>query len=326
MSRFFAMLRGVAVCSSSAIALASTARADTMLLNETFASDPVAAGRATVDGNPADASRFTYSAANHAETASANTLDPTTRLVWSLGKTLNQNTSFSYSATFSIASQGFYADPNGYAELTFGLINSATTGFDRTGSPSNYSSDNTFDMVTTDYFPNVSSRYGGPSLTPDVFQSQSANPGSDAFAGLQSNYGQESALDDPGESPLPQDVALTADLTYDAATRMITLRMLDNGTPLDINKVGAGGAIGGADGNITTIQLALPSDVQFSVNSFAVPLWRDGFANSSTGASLTANLSFSHVQVAETPEPASLLMIAIGSLALIVRRHHRLGA
>jgi hypothetical protein len=163
-----------------------------------------------------------------------------------------------------------------------------------------------------------------------VIESDDDNPGTDAFAGLHFPFAPETGLD---EEPVTlADVALTAELTYDAATRRVVLTLADANGPLAINAVGSGSAAGGADGDITTIESLLPVGAEFEVDSFGLMLWYDYFAeyemDFSTSAvsrkvnpvsSLIADVSFDAFEVALVPEPGTALLV-LGGLSVLVRR------
>ena len=108
-------------------------------------------------------------------------------------------------------------------ELAFGLTNSSLTGGDRTGSLANFSSDNTFDTVEFNYFPNVSSEFGGPTLTPSVFGGQDG----DAFSNFASIFGDASNLGThaSGITGLANGTEYQAQLAYDGTTQLMTLTM-----------------------------------------------------------------------------------------------------
>ena len=109
---------------------------------------------------------------------------------------------------FEILSNNFFADPNGFAQIAFGLVNGTTTGNDRSGGIGHLtdpagigSSGDTYDAVTFDYFPNVSPFFASPSLTTTIFTSKTGSE--PAFSDINSPFGDESALDNPGESAAP---------------------------------------------------------------------------------------------------------------------------
>ena len=261
----------------------STSLAET-ILDERFIDDPIAAGRATVDG---DADRFASRPSSLL--ARYDTALPTASLSWPLGRTFSHNTDFSYSFDFTLRGDTLAALPDAFAQLSFGLTNSTTTGDDRVGG-----NGTAFDLVTVDYFPNVSPVFGGPSLGPSVVET---NRGGGFFDHLQFPFGAESQLDDEGESSLPTDMRLTAHVTYAAANKLLTLQMLGPDGLLPINQIGGRfGEEGGEDGDVTTIELFMPPTVRFSVDSAAILLWQDTFAPPGV-STVVADLDFHAIRV-----------------------------
>ncbi len=115
------------------------------------------------------------------------------------------NDSFEFGAILTIRSRGFFADPDGFSQIAFGLWNSATTGFGRTSFPSD-----SYDLLEFNYFPNVTS-FGGPFLSPTVFGGE---VGANAFF----NFAFTSAA-----VALPLDVPLLCRFVHDGAARRLTL-------------------------------------------------------------------------------------------------------
>lgn len=107
-----------------------------------------------------------------------DSLEPTARALVPLSRALRAQDDFEVSAIFVIRPEGFFADPLGFAQIAFGLMNRQTTGEDRTGDPADFRAD-TFDTLEFDYFPNVSPFFGGPFTGAAAF---GAPAGDDAFA------------------------------------------------------------------------------------------------------------------------------------------------
>lgn len=277
---------------------AGKASAATLLL-EDFADDPVAGGRATIGGS---ASRFTFAPGN--VTAHYDSFASTAKLSFPLHKTLTEADDFSFEVDFRILNAGYSANTNVGAQLAFGLTNSLTTGNDRAGG----TTQDAFDVVTFDYFPNVSPQFGGPSLGPSVVQS---NNGSGFFSRISFPFGPESDLDaDEGELALPHDSLLRASFNYLAATRMLTISVSESGVPLDINLLGLALLTGGFDGDTTTIQNQLAPSAVFAVDQFSLTLWQETF-----GFSLVdADVVFERIVVvdASVPEPSTLAIATLG--------------
>lgn len=287
------------------------------ILSENFMDDPVVSGQAQVTAG--DASRFTYDGVADTLTAAYDTALPTAKLAWQLPTTLDQNTGFRFDVDFTLFNVS--AISTGFAQVAFGLIHSTTTGNDRVGG----TTADGYDVVTVDYFPNISDIFGGPTLTPTAIETDDgasgflqtfddpntpnvneSSPGSIIFP-----FGQETDMTDEGS--LPEGTPLHASLTYDEAMRLLTLRIDGE----DINSVGDSGISGGHDGDIHTIQSFLPAEAEFSVDSFAITLWEDTFGASGV-STVQADVRFDSFEVfVKVPEPASamILLIAAGFVA-----------
>ena len=259
---------------------------------EDFSTDPLGGGRwAVLDG---DAGRFVYDSASQSLRAHFDTGLPTARLVRELGATVNQASSFRYTVDFEILSEGFFWDPDGYAQIAFGLMNRSTTGPDRAGG--NEALEKAYDILTFDYFPNISPFWGGPTLSPTLINSPSA---AGYWGSFNFEAGRETRLNDAGELPLPLDTPLTAEVTYAyrGATGRATLRVLQNETPLAINRWGGADgdppAWGGVDGDPTTISTTLDG-VGFAHDAFGFLLWNDSWALTS---SVIADVVFHRVEM-----------------------------
>lgn len=212
----------------------------------------------------------------------------TSRLQLPLGFTLGASTDFTVSAQFSLANVS--ALDNQAMQLAFGLVNTATTGGNRTGSPT--SSANTFNTVEVDYFPNVSPIYGyGATLTPAIFGAQK-NTGN-IFANYATIFGSGSDLGDntTGITALPQNTNLQAALTYAASTHAFTLQ-LSQIAP---------------NGSLTTLVTEVPVlDLDneptydptrpFQVNALAIMAYQDGFHTTSP-PTLSADVTFQKLSV-----------------------------
>lgn len=269
------------------------------LLLETFVDDPVLAGRATTSG---DSGRFTF--APGSATAHYDSLAPTAKLSFALGKTLTQADDFSFEVDFRILSAGYTANGNVGSQIAFGLTNAATTGNDRAGG----ATQDAFDLVTFDYFANVSQQFGGPSLGPSVVKSSS---GGSFFSHISFPFSAESDLDNvEGEPELPHDSLLRAFVGYEANSGVITLSVSEAGVPLDINLLGQSLLPGGFDGDVTTIQNMLAPGFAFSVDQFSLTLWEETFGFSLVDADVVFERI--HVIDASVPEPTSLAIAVLG--------------
>ena len=291
--------------------------------NESFGDDPVANGRASVVGN---AGQVGYNPT--ATTLNVDSELPRVAMVWDLSQPITDAWSFTMSATFSIA-PGYVADPNGFSQLvSFGLLNSVTTGGNRSGGPDDGDFNipdppaDTFDLVSVDYFANVSPFFSSLTLTPTVFGS---NDGSDnGFNVFSGPFGTESLIDDTANGepgPLTAATAYTAQLDFDAITRALTLRLFADQTPVLIN------AGGGSDADVMTIQHTLPSGIGFVVDQIGVMSWKDFYddAGWTTVGEPSAEGDVSYTALSLTaeqtvPEPTALVLMGVGVGGLVLRR------
>lgn len=247
---------------------------------ETFEDDPVAAGRWYVMTGE-DSSRFVYDASGQTLTGSYNTDLSTARLVRPLGRTLTQDDSFCCRVDFVINSEGFHADTFFNAQVSFGFLNTTTTGPDRAGESAE---DKAYDLVTFDYFPNITP-FGGPSLCATIIN---RDVGQGFYGAIDFEQGPETELTKPEESDLPRDVMLTADIRYRASLGRATLRLLNNSTPIMLNFGG------GLDGDPTTITTVLTGP-GFDLDAFGILLWKDTL--SGDGTTVRADLVFHAIEV-----------------------------
>lgn len=252
---------------------------------ESFADDPVAAGRWRVhDG---DATRFRYQPQARSLLAHYDTLEPTARLVRPLCRPMRPTDSFEFTATFRIHSDGFVADSRRHAQIAFGFMNSATTGTDRVYGLNGQGS---YDLVSFDYYPNIS-LFGGPSAGATVI---TTDTGAGFASAIRFDFGPETEMSDQGEGLLPLDEWLTASIAYDGPRRRATLRISRDGQALTIGAIGTGFEDGGPDGDPTTITTELGAGL-FSADSFGLLLWHD---TSATFATLVADVEFRSITVA----------------------------
>ena len=258
----------LAIIAAAATVIVSTAFAAT--LTETFNASPFVGDGGSFTLNGPGVAQFTHLSNAPAFTGDPagslevgyDTLEPATRLTAPLGMAVTETDTFSFGAVLTIRSVGFYADPNGFAQIAFGLINSTTTGLDRTGDVLDFDND-TFDMLEFNYFPNASPFFGGPFVSPATLGTQ---VGTSAF-----NNVAFSSL----ELTLPLDTPLRVEFTYDGGISILTgtidsiapdgtLMPLAATVPLDIfNPSGA---------------FAVPIQGGFTVDAIAISAYFDGFA------------------------------------------------
>jgi hypothetical protein len=298
------------------LSLFLTPKLSALDVSSDFSTNPFTSGWTFGAGSNSN-NQFTWDQANHALDVHVDSSLPTARLDLSLGTVLNKNTDFTITSRFSFTITTAANDEA--MQLAFGLVNHSLTGGDRTGSPADYGSDNVFNTVEFNYFPNISPTYGtGRTLTPVVFGAQSA--GGDAFSNFASVFGSGSDLGDnvaPAIKALPQSTLLQATLSYSASTQLLTL------TLQQVN----------GDNSLTTLETDVPAlslaslNPGFSVDSLAIMAYHDGFnddpLSDPNGTALVADMTIQQIGVmSPAPEPgAGLLLIgSVGGLALFGRR------
>ncbi len=194
---------------------------------------------------------------------------PSTRAAAPLGAAYTEQDDFVFGAVFTIRSAGFEADPFGAHPITFSLINSSTTGFNRTGNLNDFRSD-TFDELDFAYFPQISPFFGGPFLSPAVFGSAVSD---DAFA----------------------DFAF-ASATFEylpGATYLVTVehRAAERKLIVTTYGFGAGGLPVAVPGGRVVVDLSNLSG--FSVDTLAITAYEDGFnVFAQSGRSLRADVEY----------------------------------
>jgi hypothetical protein len=225
-----------------------------------------------------------------------DSLQPTARAFALLSRPLDREADFEIAAVFVIRSQGFAADPSGFAQVAFGLMNRATTGDDRTGELDDFRAD-TFDTLEFDYFPNVSPFFGGPFAGGSAFGGAA---GDDAFL----NFTFASV-----ELALPLDEPLEARLAHRAGADEVEVsvaRVLADATraPLLSRPV------------LLRTALLAPG---LTLDAFGIFAYHDGFNEfAESGRSLRADVEYHRlearfvapipVSVRISPDPLSALM------------------
>ncbi|HUD73345.1 MAG TPA: hypothetical protein VMQ62_15415 [Dongiaceae bacterium] len=177
-----------------------------------FERDPFAPGHGAFFTEGGTGARFVYLADTPAHFPTDrrgslrvlyDTTLPTGRISTPIEAVLGTDQDFSFGAVMTVRSEGFFADPNGFSQIAFGLWNAHTTGMGRTLFPSD-----SYDLVEFDWFANVTD-FGGPFLSPSVF---GGAVGGNAFF----NFGFASS-----EAALPLDTPLLCHAVYHAADRKL---------------------------------------------------------------------------------------------------------
>lgn len=271
------------------------------ITTDSFASDPIASGRATVVG---DASRFTYNPASKTITANYDSTLPTAKLVFPLVSAIDQNRSFTFSTTFTINSITNFDQPDsqmpgGTAQIAFGLINSLNTGNDRFS--------DAYDLATIDYFPS-NSFFGPPSVGATVIKSSQA-PG-DFFNQIDFNFSSVANL----PTFLNTGVPISTTVSYDATSHVITAVL--SASQLTVDPADP-------DTFTYTNTLTLGPGASFDFDSYGLTLWNDSNSiNAGFDAPFSAQVAFQGFTVTAgdpVPEPASLALLAMSGLVLLGR-------
>ena len=236
---------------------------------------------------------------------------PTARLQRPLGITVTDTNDFTLTARFSF--HVISAPGEQGMQMAFGLVNSALTGGDRTGTSTNFTSDNTFHTMEFNYFPNVSTFFdSGPTLAPAVLGAQ--KNGGDAFGNFASFFGPDSNLGDNtnGITELPQAVTLQATLAYCSACKTLTLTMSQVNpdgtlTPLDTEVPPMG-----------LIALGYDTNFPFRVDTLAIMAYQDGFTTTND-PSLVVDLRFQRFEfTTSTPQPPTDVSISISGTNVVL--------
>lgn len=171
---------------------------------------------------------------------------------------------FAGAVVWEIASDGFFADPDGFFQISFGFWNSATTGLERSGTVDDFFVDS-FNLIEFDYFPNVSPLFGGPFVSPTLLGSANVDDPAFAFSGAVANgaffFGPPAGL--PFDTPL---LTLIVNDPDSATVAFTTWAIADGAPPRRIVE---------ADATLDAALLPLP---EYSVDTIGLTLWRDGFA------------------------------------------------
>lgn len=304
----------IAGIGAAGVFLVGPAWANDVLLSQSFGSTPVG----VIQGETPAAATGRFDFGPSGVTAHYNSSQGNARLVLPLSSALNQNQSFQMTATYVIKGTPFYADPNGFSQLSFGLINQSTTGFDRTAFTAS-PADDSYDSLSVEYFPNITSFFETPSFAVTALGTNHSN-------NLFGSYAFPPALEAglSAEGDVPKDVTLTAQVNYDAAAHVFTLKLSDAGGPRTINTDGSVG--GGYDTDKTTIQ-TFSGALDFNVDAMALLLWNDPYGSffpdgntDPNKATAVADITFNSVEVVATPEPGTLALASVAGLMLLRRK------
>ncbi len=213
-----------------------------------------------------------------------DSLEPTARVLAPLPRGLGRGDDFLLSAVLVIRPEGFFADPFGFAQISFGLMNRATTGDDRTGDLGDFRAD-TFDTLEFDYFPNISPFFGGPFTGAAAFGGQA---GDDAFL----NFAFASV-----QLELPLGEALEIRLAHrarESAVEVSVLRVLADGSRQPLAAPAA---------RMDTANL----QPGFTLDALGIFAYHDGFNEfADSGRSLRADVEFHRLAVEfDSPIPVT---------------------
>jgi hypothetical protein len=275
--------------------------------SDNFSSNPLAPGSPWSFG-VGDNSHSQFSWSPGALSVHLDSSLPTARLDLPLGTTLGDSSSFQLSARFSFNVTSAPGDQ--FAQIAFGLTNHTVTGGDRTGSLANFSSDNTFDTMEFNYFPNVSPSFGGPTLTPVVFGGPNGGDGFSNFAPTDftnANLGGHAV----GITELPQNIPLEAHLAYDGTSKTVTLSIFEvvgsalvlldtEQNPLDLATFGSG----------------YDASHPFQLDTLSIMSYNDAFTTPQK-PSLVADITYQSIKLVTVPEPSTVVLAIVAATVLL---------
>ncbi len=211
-------------------------------------------------------------------TVNYNSQSPSSRLITPLGATVTGADSFRLGATCTILSENYVPQPDRMSPIiSFALVNSLTTGTNRSGSITTAA--DVFDNVEMTYFPSTSIDYGGPYLSPTVFGSD------DGTHNVWANFAPWSSQ----EIELLPDTPLSFALDYSANSRTITW---------SVREVGSGYIF--QNGLVDLSGMA----TLFEVDSFAISMYNDGWSALPAPPSVVATVEFTEVSFISYDPPA----------------------
>lgn len=209
--------------------------------------------------------------------------------VW-LPRSIAADESFTAAAAFTIRSDGFVADPDGFFQISWGVWNTQRTGLNRTGNLSDFAADS-FELAEFNWFPSVSPLFGGPFLSAALFGDEL---GGDGFANFTSLFGLSVAL--------PLDTPLLTVLEHRAgadALNVSVYRVIDTETVVPLT------------GGVGSVPLGFLASRDYSFDALGLTLWQDGFGGPTPA--LTATLDYELLSLVSGPAPAPAAMFAPGT-------------
>ncbi len=184
----------------------------------------------------------------------------------------NQDDTFTAAAVLVIESEGFSADPNGFFGISWGLWNTEEPGLNRTGDLSDFAAD-TFEVMEWAWFPNVSSFFGGPFLSPALFGEANAADPLFPFLGGFSNFAFGTT-----QVVLPLDEPLLALIQHlPEADAMV----------FSVSRIVNGGHLVPVPGAMAVIDLTTLPVRTYNLDALGLTLWQDGFTGETPSVDVT---------------------------------------
>jgi hypothetical protein len=213
-----------------------------------------------------------------------------------LPQSYDQDATFTAAAAFVIHSEGFFADPDGFFQISWGLWNDATTGLNRTGNLDDPA--DAFELIEFDYFPNVSPWFGGPFVAPTVLGAAAVDDPSFEYNGAFANIASLFDL----QVDLPQDVPLLAVLEHRPELDSLTVQVYRIVTTDGL--ISLQGAVGPVSLDLLVLR-------EYDVDSVGLTLWTDGWGGNNPA--VTATLTYhAWIVVPGLVRPEALLQMGAG--------------
>jgi hypothetical protein len=236
----------------------------------TFTADPLTNPRVLADGdvlarfrwNPADAPAFPGDRPGSLS-ALYDSSQPAARLGLRLASPLDQDDAFTAAAILVLREEGFWADPHQFFQVSWGLWNSRTTGWERVAYGPGA---DTFDLLEADWFPNVHPLFGGPYLSAALFGA--AHPADPLFPAIGAFA---NAVFDPGPvAELPLGVPLLVLLEH---------RPADGGAVVSVHRIGPDGGVLPVPGAVGVVPLERLARRAYELDVVGLTLWHDPFGS-----------------------------------------------